>query len=267
MTIDDETWGKIGRNVYHCCVQKTASQWIKTILTDPVIHEASGLQVYTPHEDYIMAKKNRCKLLGGFPVNTIVSPLYARYEEFSQMAKPDNYRVFFVMRDPRDLVISRYFSEKYSHPRLNEWHEKNRKFLNEIPVADGLECLIESIATTFNDLYSAMYSWLRANDDPHILVCKYEDLIGAGSKNSFSHIFTHCGIDIPAVEIAEIVDRYSFEKLSQGRKQGDENVFSHYRKGISGDWKNYFDKNHILLFKRIAGQLLIDLGYERNIDW
>ncbi|MFX0022557.1 MAG: sulfotransferase domain-containing protein [Candidatus Hermodarchaeota archaeon] len=39
------------------------------------------------------------------------------------------------------------------------------------------------------------------------------------------------------------------------------------RKGIIGDWKNYFNKESKKFFKLIAGDLLINLGYEESHDW
>jgi len=39
------------------------------------------------------------------------------------------------------------------------------------------------------------------------------------------------------------------------------------RKGIVGDWRNLFTQKHKDYFKEVAGQLLIDLGYERDMNW
>jgi hypothetical protein len=47
-------------------------------------------------------------------------------------------------------------------------------------------------------------------------------------------------------------------------------VFKHnsfVRKGISGDWINYFSRKNIDSFKSIAGNTLILLGYEKSMDW
>lgn len=46
-----------------------------------------------------------------------------------------------------------------------------------------------------------------------------------------------------------------------------ENVTSDNRKGIVGDWKNYFDERLRRLFKEEAGEALIELGYEKDLDW
>lgn len=40
-----------------------------------------------------------------------------------------------------------------------------------------------------------------------------------------------------------------------------------FRKGVMGDWRNYFTPEHKRAFKEVAGQLLIELGYEKDLDW
>ena len=40
-----------------------------------------------------------------------------------------------------------------------------------------------------------------------------------------------------------------------------------FRKGLSGEWKNLFSKFHNDIFKDVAGDLLIKLGYEKDKGW
>lgn len=40
-----------------------------------------------------------------------------------------------------------------------------------------------------------------------------------------------------------------------------------FRKGIVGDWKNYFSNDHIKLFKSVAQESLEVLNYEKNSNW
>jgi hypothetical protein len=56
------------------------------------------------------------------------------------------------------------------------------------------------------------------------------------------------------------VQRASFRAVS-GRSAGDEDLSSHLRKGIVGDWKNHFDGAALSRFEAVAGPLLQELGY------
>ena len=58
-----------------------------------------------------------------------------------------------------------------------------------------------------------------------------------------------------------------FRFLSGNRNIGEENKLSHYRKGIHGDWKNYFTPRLKEMFLDKMGDLLIRLGYESDNSW
>jgi len=40
-----------------------------------------------------------------------------------------------------------------------------------------------------------------------------------------------------------------------------------FRSGTSGAWKNQFSQQHKSIFKRLSGDLLIRLGYEKDQNW
>ena len=44
-------------------------------------------------------------------------------------------------------------------------------------------------------------------------------------------------------------------------------VQSHFRKGVAGDWKNYFDDKVKSVFKDAYGHILVATGYESDMDW
>jgi hypothetical protein len=69
-------------------------------------------------------------------------------------------------------------------------------------------------------------------------------------------------LEVPATDdvVRSCVQRASFRALT-GRETGDEDLSSHLRKGIVGDWKNHFDEAALSGFEAVAGPLLQDLGY------
>ena len=58
----------------------------------------------------------------------------------------------------------------------------------------------------------------------------------------------------------------TFEKMT-GRPVGHEVPTDKARKGIVGDWKNYFTQEDGKLFDKLAGQQLIAMGYEPDRNW
>jgi len=51
--------------------------------------------------------------------------------------------------------------------------------------------------------------------------------------------------------------------MTGGRTQGQEDRQSHQRKGIQGDWRNWFNDDLRQTFRQMGGEdFLRDLGYE-----
>lgn len=72
---------------------------------------------------------------------------------------------------------------------------------------------------------------------------------------------------IGVARVREIVHEHRFEEKTQGRAAGNEDVSSHWRKGMAGDWRNHFRQSHVEAFKSAYNPLLVKLGYESGPDW
>jgi len=97
---------------------------------------------------------------------------------------------------------------------------------------------------------------------------KYERLLEE-PKAEVRRLFGFLGSDASEKTVTRCVVSASFETRS-GRERGRENyALDHgkHRKGIAGDWKNVFTERDKEIFKDAAGDLLIELGYERNGAW
>lgn len=72
---------------------------------------------------------------------------------------------------------------------------------------------------------------------------------------------------VTSEDITRAVERHRFSKETGGRKRGEEDRTSFRRKGVVGDWCRYFTEEHKVLFKQLAGDMLIRLGYEEDNAW
>ena len=66
---------------------------------------------------------------------------------------------------------------------------------------------------------------------------------------------------MPDSVLKNLLNDNSFEKLSGGRRAGEENIKSHYRKGIEGDWRNVMTPKVMAQFKELTGDLVEYIGY------
>src|SRR5688572_14278774 len=81
------------------------------------------------------------------------------------IADKQKYRGIHVIRDPRDIIVSSYFSHRYSHP-TDYWPELSefRKLLEKLPEEEGLLENIKFIAKLRVDgwdlnLFNTLMDW------------------------------------------------------------------------------------------------------------
>ncbi|KHD74490.1 sulfotransferase domain-containing protein [Actinoplanes utahensis] len=235
-------------NIYHCAVRKTASQWIKSVFSDPIVYRHTGLVTYDPR--YYGWRDPKV-----VPENRIGLSLYFPYARYLKMPKPAAHRTFFIYRDPRDLLVSSYFSTRDSHTPMGDVLEV-RAVLREKSRKDGMLFLIDDLNR--KGMFNAVRSWVQAPPSEQVRLVRYEDLFGENQMREMDALLRHCGLTVPQDELATLLDRYSFAKMNDRKRAGN---VSHYRKGKSGDWQNHFDDDIAEAFRRATGDLLDRLGY------
>ncbi|MDM4721819.1 sulfotransferase domain-containing protein [Micromonospora sp. WMMA1363] len=236
-------------NIYHYTVHKTGSQWIKALFSDSVVYRYSGLLPYVPR---LSTGRQRSVP----PPGHIALSAFLPYERYRAIPKPDKHRAFFVLRDPRDIVVSSYFSLRKSHAPMGDIPTV-RKTLQGIPMKDGLLHVIKYLSE--KGLYRTLRSWALAPSSDTFHLFRYEDLTGERQQDEMDRLLRHCGIFIPPPELEALVSRYSFSKMR--KEQGGTQSNSHYRKGKAGDWRNHFDDEVSEAFVAATGDLVEILGY------
>ena len=235
-------------NVYHLAVRKTASQWIKALFADPIVYRHSGLPTYDPR----YANWSHPRVC---PPRRVALSLFFSRPRFDDVPKPDRYRAFFVMRDPRDMLVSSYFSTRNSHGVMGDVLEI-RKVLRAKSRKDGLLYLVGHPSQ--QRAFRSLRSWATAPQDEAVRLFRYEDLTGEHQRDQIDRLMRHCGIVIPPDELTTLLSRYSFSNMNTRESAGS---VSHYRKGRSGDWRNHFDDDLYAAFEAVAGDLVQRLGY------
>ncbi len=250
-------------NVYHCSVYRTGSQWIRRILSDlrvcrycGLLHEFHVQRIFGTAERPDRTLTDEFPYTEPFPERRIVT-LYASYENYLRIPKPENYKTFFVFRDPRDIVVSHYFASRRDAQRLKS-SDHYRKLAHP---DEGIPFMIDNLERM--GLFSSLRSWASVpKDDPNVLLLRFEELIGPRQFEMFKGLLAHCDIAIPDKVLQSVLEAHSFRVLAGGRQPGEEDTASHYRKGIAGDWRNHFTDEHVERFKAVTNDLVTLLGYE-----
>lgn len=101
---------------------------------------------------------------------------------------------------------------------------------------------------------------------PNYHEIRYEDMI-ARPKDTLRGVLEWLGVESTDANLERLLDLGKFERHSGGRLPGQGDNGAEWRKGIVGDWRNYFGPEQRQAFKAIAGELLVELGYAQNLDW
>ena len=176
-----------------------------------------------------------------FAPHKIVS-VYASYESYLCIPKLGGYRTFYILRDPRDIVVSHYFATRAGGAQ-NPHSELFQRMDNP---DTGLPLMIDNLEEMA--LFAAMRSWVEATGDQQVLELRFEDLIGPGQFKFFQQLLAHCDIAMLAERFKALLAAHSFEAISGGRKPGQEDVNAHYRKGVVDAWRNYLTGNASIIF-------------------
>jgi hypothetical protein len=182
----------------------------------------------------------------------------ASSENVTVLCRPDRVN-YFVFRDPRDLLVSQVFfaTEMHEGHGMHEFYKSLPDFGERLKVAitgidqDGLKMV------SVKQRYEGAFEWL---EQPHVMCIRFEDLINVRDTtlNAMLDEVEKTGYKIPTPreQALEILVKAIQPKKSQT-----------FRVGKTGGWKEYFTDEHKALFKDVAGDLVVRLGYEIDNDW
>jgi hypothetical protein len=174
-----------------------------------------------------------------------------------------DYQLVLMMRDPRDIVVSQYYhyakrpnSRMYSvFSAMGDMAAGLMAIINGIPAdASANHVSLANIGHRINQFLP----W--CSHGMHMV--RYENLVGPfgggdlnNQLNEIEALSKHLGLALSEPDMYSIANHVYHRKTNT------------FRKGIIGDWRNHFLESHKDALKEVAGQILIDLGYENDMDW
>jgi hypothetical protein len=168
---------------------------------------------------------------------------------------------YFIYRDPRDVVVS----EAHYLREMNRWHRLAPYFRKLNSIEEAISLSIEGLrppvaGIDYPDIaarFARYLPWLHRDD---CLAIRFEDLRSEGQPAIIGQMAefyarrSAAGLDVKscAEAMAAHVDPHKSHTFRSGKKAG---------------WLKEFTPEHRRRFAEIAGELLVQLGYEPNHDW
>jgi hypothetical protein len=178
----------------------------------------------------------------------------------------NNYKGIFMMRDPRDQAISFiHFAQGsmkiWDSIRSLPFDNALTQWISDTKLIKSKGRFCDPIMDDFGDIADFYKHYLPWADHPNFYTVRFENLIGAqggGSdelqREEIKNIAAHLGIQLSDEQMSKIIQ----DLFGKSRT---------FRKGQIGSWREQFTPEQKELFKKVAGDLLIYLGYEKDYNW
>lgn len=198
--------------------------------------------------------------------------------EIERMLSSRGVRIVFIIRDPRDLVVS------HAHWVTSDQHgsQSNRLFYKSLSSLD--QRIMTSICgrpegwnegkPSKDELISLQYHGVREHiglrlgrylpwlSCESVCTVKFERLVGSRGggtaqmqEEEVRRVADFLGVELSPKAMSSLLGKI-FDPSSKT-----------FRRGQIGSWKEEFNELHKLVFKTVAGAELIELGYESGFDW
>jgi hypothetical protein len=184
--------------------------------------------------------------------------LEATPENVEFLCQPNRVN-YFIYRDPRDLLVSQIFfaTNMYEDHGMHDYYASLPDFGERLKVAvTGID-RHGLYMVSVKQRYEGVLQWL---EQPNVMCIRFEDLIDNRdiTLNAMLDEVESRDYEIPMPRekaLSLLVDAIQPKKSRT------------FRTGKTGGWKEHFSEEHKKLFKEIANDLLVKLGYEKNNDW
>ncbi len=183
--------------------------------------------------------------------------LFARPEAVARVCS-SKFIPYFIFRDPRDVVVSHvfYVTEMEARHVHHAYYRSLPDFDSRLTVSilgrPDADVEFPNIAERF----APYMDWLNHAE---VLTIHFEDLINDRVR-TLTRIMDHLLARVPLQASRQLI-LDSLESAINPTKSPT------FRSGKTGEWKKHFTEGHRKIFKDVAGDLLVKLGYEKNNDW
>jgi Sulfotransferase domain len=157
------------------------------------------------------------------PRGYIYGPFRGFYQEIPNIEK---YKVILMLRDPRDVLTSAYFSSAYSHYIPPAQEEKMMQIRKEALDSRIDDYVINTIPSIVDRYYEYAQQCLGKQ---HVLFVKYEDMV-ADFSGWLKTVIDFLEIEVSQEFVNKLVKEANFSVV-------EENPYAHKRQVTPGDHK------------------------------
>jgi len=173
---------------------------------------------------------------------------------------PRYRRVIYIVRDPRDVVVSQY-----------HYHRKLRKIADAAPIETFVARFLAGETCPHGSWGQNVTTWLATSEgNPRFLLLRYEDMV-ADTARELTKVVAFLNLSVSPEQIAQAVERSSADRMRkleqtqtdlQGLTRGSRKDLSFVRAAGSGGWRSDLPASMVEKIEAAWGPLMRHLRYE-----
>jgi estrone sulfotransferase len=236
-------------DVFVCSYPKSGTTWLGYLIAQTLRRDDDNTRMglnsftkYVPDVNLLYTKRGSLA-----QYNEMADPRFLLCHAMCDEHMP---KVVYVIRDPRDTMVSYWHYRKFLSPDFN------------LPLADFL---------TSKDHWPCDWdehvtSWLLPQSHPHLLLVRYEDM-HKDAAAVLRRVLEFAGVQQTAARIEAAVEASRFENMRAAEerfgvigKAGDENE-RFVRKGRVGSWQEEMGYSELRILEEKYGNVMRQVGY------
>lgn len=249
-------------SIIHFSVNKAATQYTRQILGQCAVENNMilvNIHAYAFNSNFPYLDQLSAEEMGKY--QHVFKPDGYLYSTFGGMIEGipglEKYKIILMVRDPRDVLVSEYYSIAYSHAAPGIHGNKYKHFVRE--KASAVKSAIDDYAVAENErVYNVMlrYKTLLIDKYPNVYLTKYEEMIN-DFPDWLGNLLDYCELNISRDSFTALV-----EKNEQMRPK-DENIHQHVRKGKSGEYREKLKPETIEYLNQKFSPMLLAFKYNQ----
>ena len=171
----------------------------------------------------------------------------------------NDYTLLATVRDPRDVMVSSFYSIAYAHTPSSKEFARDAKEARE----NGIDWYVRQEWRIAEISEKLAFIKNHIAIQPHSYVWKYEDMRSdfPGFLNQLAdHIVPNCNVDNL---LAEMVQEEAQDREAKIQKKSDDDLKSHQRSGASGQYKNKLNPESVAFLNEKYAEFIEFFGYEK----
>ncbi len=192
----------------------------------------------------------------------------------------DTYAVYpdaklvYIVRDGRDVLISerfRNFVEDSKFLTAEDRRIVEALKADQTPFTDGRRSIftddfIRRVAKRWVADLTEIDGEARRLYPQAYFSLRYEDLL-AQPFAEMQKLWAFLGVQTDAALETEIKNEMGQNLDEVWQAKRNDSIASFLPKGKAGNWRNIFTQHDRLVFKEIAGEMLVEWNYEKDLNW